>query len=58
LRLAQVGTCDELGLLGSRAGGFSQDGVAEFDSYLANFAIWKHVDDETDLAVSSVAGLP
>jgi hypothetical protein len=58
LRLAKVGTRDELGLLGSRGGCIGQDGIADLDPYLANFAILEDVDDETDLAMSSVAGLP
>jgi hypothetical protein len=57
-RFAEVGTRDELGLLGSRSGRFGQDGVADLYSYLPNFAVREHVDNETDLAVSSVTGLP
>jgi hypothetical protein len=58
LRLAEIGTCDELGLLGSRSGGVSQDGVTNLYPYLSNFAIREYVDNQTNLAVSSMAGLP
>jgi hypothetical protein len=58
LRLAEIGPRDELGLLGSRSGGVSQDGVTNLYPYLANFAIRKYVDNKTNLAMSSVAGLP
>jgi hypothetical protein len=57
LRFAEVGTCDELRLLGSRSGHICEDGVAELYPYLANFAILAYVDNETNLAVISVAGL-
>jgi hypothetical protein len=58
LRFAKIGTRDELGLLGSRSGRVSQNGVAYLYPYLADFAVFEDVDDETDLAMSSVAGLP
>ena len=58
MRLAEIGTCDELSLLGSRGSRLGQDRVAELYPYFANFSIWEYVDDEADLAVSSVTGLP
>jgi hypothetical protein len=58
LRFAKVGACYEFGLLGYRGGRIGQDGVADLYPYVPNFAVWKYVDNETNLAMSSMAGLP
>jgi hypothetical protein len=48
----------ELGLLDGESCCVDEDGVTEFGADVAGFAGFEDIDDEADLAVGSVAGLP
>jgi hypothetical protein len=57
-RFAEEIAGSELRLLNGCGGCVDEDGIADFSADVAGFTVFEDIDDEPDLAMTTVAGLP